>query len=261
MQLVPRYLVKNRVNIILSQHGFITEYRPVYQRTINIYKGIDNPLQFRLINADQKPVNISSYTPVFVAYDSKDRLLVEREATILEDEDSNIGMFSVTISDADIRNTPAQYLTYAVYLVDNQTGQKIVSYSNSHFEAPGIIALKDGVMPKMTPAKEDSNFFNFKIEDVDYWATNSIETGPAVNSYDSIQTAAVYATGYTGKIIVQVSLDPQISIPVHWANVSETQVTDLQTVLPITFAGIYNFVRVVFDQDPTNKVTKVLFKI
>jgi hypothetical protein len=261
MQLVPRYLVKNRVNIILSQHGFITEYRPVYQRTINIYKGIDNPLQFRLINADQKPVNVSSYTPVFVVYDSKERLVIQRPATILEDEDSNIGMFSVTISDADIRNIPAQYLTYAVYLVNDQTGHKIVSYSNSHFEAPGIIALKDGVYPKVLPAREESIFFKFKVDDVDYWTTNSIETGPAVNSRDSTQTIAVYAADYTGKIFVEVSLDPQISIPVHWAKVSETQVTDLQTVLPITFVGIYNFVRVVFDQDPTDKVTKVLFKI
>lgn len=233
----------------------------MYQRTINIYKGIDNPLQFKLINADQKAVTINSYTPVFVAYDSKNNLIIEREATILETESNNIGMFTVTITDADIRNVPTQYLSYAIYLVDDQTGSKIVSYANSHFEAPGIISLKDGVYPMMSPAKEETTFFHFKLQDIDYWNTNNQETGPAINAHDSIQTVAVYGNGYSGKIIVEASLDSQIGLPVHWAKVTETTVSDLNTVFPITFAGVYNFIRVVFDQDPTEKVTKVLFKI
>lgn len=261
MQLVPRYLVKNRIDILFSQHGFITEYRPVYQRTINIYKGIDNPLQFRLINADQKAVTMVPYTPIFVAYDSYENLIIEREATVVESESANIGMFTVTLTDADLRNIPSQYLSYAVYLVDKQTGSKIVSYANSHFDAPGIISLKDGVYPIASPAKEETTFFNYKINDIEYWRTNSIETGPAINAHDSIQTIAVYGIDYTGKISVEASLDPNISGATNWAKVTETTVTELKNIIPITFVGVYNYIRVVFDQDPTDKVSKVLFKI
>ena len=57
MQLVPRYLVNNRIEIISNDAGFITEYRPVYQRQLKVYRGIDNKIQFRLLNADQKPIN------------------------------------------------------------------------------------------------------------------------------------------------------------------------------------------------------------
>lgn len=261
MQLVPRYLVNNRVDILFSQHGFITEYRPVYQRTINIYKGIDNPLQFRLINADQKAVTTVPYTPIFVAYDSDQNLIIEREATIIESETTNKGMFTVTLTDADLRNIPSQYLSYAIYLVDNATGSKIVSYANSHFVAPGVISLQDGVYPIMSPAKEESTYFKYKVNNIEYWKTNTIETGPAINAHDSIQTVAIYATGYNGKVIVEASLDPQENGAVNWAKVTETTVTNLNGVVPITFVGVYNFIRIVFDSDPTGKVTKVLFKI
>jgi hypothetical protein len=261
MQLVSRYLVRNRIDIVFSQHGFITEYKPVYQRTLNIYKGIDNPLQFRLINADQKAVTMVPYTPVFVAYDSNQNLIIEREATVTQNESSNIGQFTVTLTDADLRNIPSQYLSYAVYLVDKQTGSKIVSYANSHFDAPGIIQLKDGVYPNAAAAKEETVFFKYKVNDTDYWKTNTVETGPAINAHDSIQTIAVYATSYTGKIIIEVSLDPNTNGATNWAKVTETTVNNLSTIVPITIVGVYNFVRVVFDQDPTDKIAKVLFKI
>ena len=40
MQLTPRYLVDNKITIIANDAGLITEYRPVYQRHIKVYKGI-----------------------------------------------------------------------------------------------------------------------------------------------------------------------------------------------------------------------------
>ena len=69
MQLIPRYLVNNTVTIVANDSGFITEFKPVYSRQIKVYRGIDNTIQFRLLNADQKPINVASYTPKFVAFD------------------------------------------------------------------------------------------------------------------------------------------------------------------------------------------------
>jgi hypothetical protein len=89
MQYIPRYLVNNRITIVANEAGFITEYRPVYQRHINIYRGIDNVLQFRLLNADQKPINIASYTPKFIAFDENDVMVVERDGSIQELSDSS----------------------------------------------------------------------------------------------------------------------------------------------------------------------------
>ena len=60
MQLLPRYLVEQTTILVADVAGYITEYRPVYNRDIEVYKGIDNALQFRLLNADQKGINLSS---------------------------------------------------------------------------------------------------------------------------------------------------------------------------------------------------------
>jgi hypothetical protein len=78
--LTSRYLVPNQTTIIANEAGFITEYRPVYQRNLTVYKGIDNVLEFRLKNGDQKPIDVAGKTPKFVAFDENKKLIIEHEA-------------------------------------------------------------------------------------------------------------------------------------------------------------------------------------
>lgn len=85
MQKTSRYLANNKIIIVADLTGFITEYRPVYQRTLQVYRGIDNTLQFEVKNHDQKPVSLEGYTPKFVAYDENSSLVIEKEGTILDD--------------------------------------------------------------------------------------------------------------------------------------------------------------------------------
>ncbi len=79
MQLIPRYLVDNIITIVSSEQGLSTEMMPVYTRQIKVYKGIDNTIQFRLLNADHKPINIDLYRIMFVAIDDDGRKVIERE--------------------------------------------------------------------------------------------------------------------------------------------------------------------------------------
>ncbi len=120
MQLTPRYLVSNRTNIITNEAGFVVEYRPVYQRQLQVYKGIDNVLEFRVLNADQKPIDIETYTPKFMAFDENNNLVVEHDGVVLQDGDSSAvikkGVFSVTIRENDLLNIKQQFLKYNIYL-------------------------------------------------------------------------------------------------------------------------------------------------
>src|SRR6056297_1059488 len=83
MQLVPRYLVKQRNLIIANEGTQATEYRQVYQKTLNVYRGIDNKIEFQLLNTDQKPVPIGNRTVYFVAFDENERLIIEHTGTII----------------------------------------------------------------------------------------------------------------------------------------------------------------------------------
>ena len=91
MQLVQRYLLNSNVLLTADLAGNVTEYRALYQRRLNIYRGIDNKISFAVVNADQKPVSIlNTYTVNFKMFDEKTRLVVEKAGTITETTGSGI---------------------------------------------------------------------------------------------------------------------------------------------------------------------------
>ena len=72
MQSVQRYLLNSSVLLTADVAGNVTEYKTLYSRRLNIYRGIDNKITFEVINADQKPVSIlNTYTPKFKLYDER----------------------------------------------------------------------------------------------------------------------------------------------------------------------------------------------
>ena len=118
MQLTPRYLVNNKTTLIANDAGFITEYRTVYQRHIKVYRGIDNVLQFKILNHDQKPVDITTKTPKFVVFDANKQMVIERDATVTDDGSTTTrGNCKVTVTENDLLNVPTQFLSYNVYSI------------------------------------------------------------------------------------------------------------------------------------------------
>jgi hypothetical protein len=58
MQKIQSYLYPNRVILLADLAGFTTENTVVYAKTIKIYKGVDNVIQFDVQNADQKRLEL-----------------------------------------------------------------------------------------------------------------------------------------------------------------------------------------------------------
>ena len=124
MQLIYRYLVNNKVLLTVDLAGEITEYKSVYQRNIKIYRGIDNLITFQLNNADQKAISIDTeYTPTFYMYDENNVLVVTKQGTIIETQDSSVytnkGQFTITLTENDLLDLKSQYLSYSVWLTNN----------------------------------------------------------------------------------------------------------------------------------------------
>ena len=117
MQLVPKYLLNNSVSLIANLAGEVTEYRPVYQRNMTVYRGIDNVLTFEIKNPDQKPVSIlNTYTPKFVMFDENNKKIVERDGTIKETSTPLYkGQFTVTVTENDLLNVKEQFCSYNVF--------------------------------------------------------------------------------------------------------------------------------------------------
>lgn len=259
MQIVPRYLVSNKTTVVANEAGFVTEYKPVYQKHIQIYRGIDNVLEFKVLNADQKPIDLTGYTPKFIAFDEKANLVIEHDGTILQDSTSLKGCFSVNVSANDLLNIKEQYLSYSIYLKD-ANNDSVITYSDSHFGMNGTIKVSSEAFPG--PRDTFSvNTFLVVTEDTPFWASEIINAEPGINGNEALHTAVVYSDNFVGDIIVQATLDNQVTNQTKWADVATLTFIGSETEpKPINFNGVYSHLRFKSTSDPADKITKILIR-
>ena len=261
MQLIPRYLVSNRSTIIANEAGFVTEYRPVYSRHLQVYKGIDNVLEFKVLNADQKPINITNYTPKFQAFDANNTLIVEHDGNFIAGDDSAArrGLFTVTISENDLLNVDQQYLSYAIHLVDS-TGASSVTYSNSHFGNNGTIYVNGEAYPGPKESVAVTQFTKV-IGPPEHWTSSGIDAQPGINGNDALHTASVYTAQYVGDVVIQATLDSQLTESTTWADVTTLTFNGTETEpTPVNFNGVFTFLRFKTTADPADTITKILVR-
>ena len=260
MQLTPRYLVSNLTKLVANESGFIVEYRPVYSRQLQVYKGIDNVLDFRLYNADQRPISITSYTPKFIAFDENQTLVLEKDGTILDDGSSNTrGKFKITITENELLNIKQQFLTYNVYLVDDD-GDKVLTYNYSNFDNGATIYVNARTFPGPLATYEVTQFEQTQV-DSDEWISETIDAQPAINGNEALHTAAVYTASYSGDVVVQATLDNQVTESTQWADIETLTFTGSEsTPMPVNFNGVFSHLRFKTDANPANKITKILVR-
>jgi hypothetical protein len=261
MQLT-RYLVPNRVHILANQAGHVTEYKPVYHRNINVYRGINNTLEFRLKNADQKPVAVDDYTIHFVAFDQERRQVLKYSSNNNSGDITKLaptGLFSVNIRENDLLNINQQYLSYTIFLEDSDRHQTI-TYTDEWFGAEGVIYVSTSAFPGPVDAVA-VEFPNTQIGPEDWWVTPAVDAEPALNGNEALHTAAIYANGYVGTVRVQATLENQLlGEHLTWTDVAEVTLDNPLQPTPVNFNGVFTYVRFVADADPRNKITKILVR-
>jgi hypothetical protein len=256
MSLISRYLVNNRTTLVANVAGFVTEYRPVYQKTIPVYKGIDNTLEFQVLNPDQKPVPLTNYVAQFVAFDAESNLVIQHagEVTI-----SNKGLFKVVITENDTLNLTSQYLSYSVYLTDS-TSAKTLTYADEQLNAKGTLYLTDEALPGPKATHEITNFSQASVGSLEYYS-DAITAEPGLNGNEALHTAVFYTTGYVGTIDIEVSLDNQLDTNTSWAKIETVTFTGSETQpTAFNFNGIYSYLRFKTSAVPTETITKILVR-
>ena len=328
MQKMYRYLAKNKVTVLINSVGYVTEYRPVYQKNLNVYRGIDNLLYFEVRNHDQKPESLSGYTPKFMLFDENNNLIVQHDGTVLDDvvtkttnaaetaadktlnfsstsgievgqtvtgtyiksntlvsdvtddtvtlnksssdavpAGTNItfqtnnkkGVFTVNLTENDLLDIKQQYVKYAIYLVDS-TGAKTLTYSSDHFEAKGVIYI-DGMAFPGPNSTYSINGFTSDSQSPTEWKTESVDAQPAINGNSALHTAAFYTDGFSGDIVVQGTLDNQVTLGTNWADVTTVTLSGSETEpTPVNFNGVFSHIRFYTETDPTDKIIKILLR-
>ena len=233
----------------------------MYNRDIEVYKGIDNTLQFRLLNADQKGINLSvGYTVKFCAYDETDRLVIEKNATI-QDDGSTIsrGKFKVNITENELKNLQQQFLSYVVYLVESD-GDKVLTYSQSNFKNNGTIFVNSKTFPGPLNTISITSLTETGAN-TSIWMSEAVNAEPAVNGNEALHTAAFYTSSYTGDIVVQATLDNQVTDSSNWADVTTVTLDGTEAApTAVNFNGVFSYIRFKTTSNPADKITKILVR-
>ena len=260
MQLLPRYLCNNTTTLLADVAGTITEYRPVYTKQLQLYKGIDNVLEFRLLNADQKPVDITSYTPKLVAFDETNQMVLEKDCTILDDGSTvTRGKFKLTVTENELLNVKQQYLSYNIYLVETD-GDKVLTYSQPNFGNDAIIYVNARTFPGPLNSYSVTSFEQ-EAPAIETWYSETVDAQPAINGNEALHTAAAYTSSYIGDIVVQATLDNQVTGTTQWADIATMQLGGSETTpTPINFNGVFSHIRFKATANPADKITKVLVR-
>lgn len=262
MQLLSRYLLHNRITIILNETGHVTEYMPVYNRPLEIYKGIDNTIQFYLLNADQKPVDCSDKRVRFVAYDENDFPFLELNATPVKLDDSTIrkGLFEVFIPNNDLLMVDPQYIRYWISIVDFDN-RETLTFNDTHFNNPGLGKISQSLKPQPTPVKKLE--FIKKPNTDGCWYTNHISLDPHLNSNSALHTCVFYPNGYKGKLAIEVTLENSISdVNTIWSQVGDIIEFDGDETqpIPVNIYGVYHFIRFKVNHNPLNTFKQILIR-
>ena len=277
MQLMPRYLVSNRTFLIVDESGFVVEYNPVYKRQLQLYKGIENTLEFQLLNADQKPINLNrhryyndrtesyEYKIRFTAFDDENNMVMQKDGDILlmDDSSPSRGIFRVVITENDMLNLKDQYLTYNVVFYD-EAGQTSLTYADTNFGMNGVIKLSSEAFPGPKPTHSIKEFKPLNSDPQQkVWYSEPVTAQPGQNGNSALHTAVVYTDGYIGDVDVEATLENQIdgTDHVNWATIDTLSFDGSSEVepVPINFKGVFGFIRFRTNADPST-IPKILVR-
>jgi hypothetical protein len=211
MQKISSYLYPNRVELLADLAGFTTEYTNVYQRTVKIYNGIDNTIEFDIKNADQKRIDLATLTQIELN-------VMDAQGNALENSPYTVtptalkGIATVTIPQEDLTELSSQYLKYSVTALSS-LGKDVLLYADTRFGAVGTIELVGDAMPTF---RDDAVYKTFHGEIDLAGFPRHYSSAIPVTFYEAEPTTTISfdikVTGFIGTIWLEATEASTVSV-------------------------------------------------
>ena len=250
MQKISSYLYPNRVELLANLAGFTTEYTNVYQRTVKIYNGIDNTIEFDIKNADQKRIDLSTLSMIELnVMDMAGNELPNSPYTVVPANQVALkGIASVTIMQEDLVDLTDQYLQYSVTAVKD--GKDVMLYADSKFGAVGKMELVGSALPTF---RDERVYKDFTAEiDLNGLPIGKSSAIPAT-FYEAVKTTSldfeIFYTGFKGTIWIEATEEATIATESFKPEVKLHEFPELTIATSGTFTvtmevGDYKYFRV-----------------
>lgn len=231
---------------------------PVYAKTLNLHKGVDNRLQFQFLNQEQKPVDITGKTIVcrIINYDGTE-VLIKKALTL---ELPLTGLAYLELNAAEIEDIPAQMCHYSLEIPVGQFGFPV--FVDPAAGARGQINIVNSVLPSFVPSQEITIPTGQPFPNLD--ANNSIDNVlPNANTYYSsvintednpILTLQAHLHEFNGDVGIEGTFNSELT---DWYPITTSEYSNVTQTVGYTIHGYHPFVRMVFTSN-TGVVSNIL---
>ena len=251
MQSLPIYLYENILAVTLDLDTTVRGVNQVmYQRDLQIQKGIKNVVRIQFKNSDQRRIPITdSSIFVFSMFDAiNNRLLVEKQLTVLDDGTTLAlkGLAELTLTENDTMDLPVTSYQFVIKYQDPDDGTFLPTYADTYYGVSGKLHLKQDTFPVLQPSREIVSFnrqynsLHTKYEHL----SGSVYAYPEFNGNNALHTMAIYLTRFKGTVYIQGTLS---NIPGFNYSTIETRVYNgFDGIDYLNFSGVYTYVRIYY---------------
>ena len=221
-------------------------YRKVYARSMKLYKGIDNSFMMKLMNGDQKLLDVVGQTLWWQLLDRDTAELKFKTSVIVEG--SMNSHVTVPILEGDLAPLLSGHYMYSAYLED-ETGKQTILYADSQYGASTPVEIVENSFPQILPSQQVLNSEFITSENINYVEqdnslyTSALNSRPSLNSNMALHSVVFYCNGYQGTIEIQVTLENGITDIVQWSTLETVLITTSNSILYHNFNGVFSWVR------------------
>jgi len=271
---LPIYIYETGYTLFSDLDGTVPQgYAPMYQKDIQIVKGVTNTVKFTVQNQDQKPLDISSETFTFHLVNTETGgVLLDKQCTTLDDGSTRAtrGVCTLTLSESDTADLVSKFYKFSVTRTVNGAGN-YPTYANTYYEVAGTLELVDHVYPAFTDSVElpnsdfvrptTTNFYRPGGQITEYFSS-LVDAQAEYKRNGALHTFTYYPNTYTGDLTIQGTLDSQVTADTSWVDLQTISITSSDTIGYHNETGVFNYFRLKHlpDNSNTGTLDKVLVR-
>jgi hypothetical protein len=220
----------------------------VYAKNLKLHKGVDNKIQFKFINQEQKAVDITDkeITVRIISFDGT-KVLIKKALTLTL---PLTGLAEFQLLSSELEDIDAQKAHYSIEIPSDSFNLPV--FVDSEAGARGSISIENSILPKHAPSMEVS------IPSHPTPMSNTVTyTSSIINtSYNPVLTIQSYYDNFSGTVKIQGSTIPDND----WYDILESDPYLSQSdTAYYTIEGYHPFVRLQF-QCTQGNVTSILVR-
>lgn len=156
--MITIYLYSNVVEpLIWDPTIFTTRNREMYARPVTVYQGIDNPIQVKVKNQDQKSVDMEGYALQADIQDPLNYLTVFSLGIQFFDASKGLGTFVISKSVVNQLDQRKYKLTFRTIKISDNTERP--AYIDDNYKVPLELNVLPGYYSDSPPDEEETDDF------------------------------------------------------------------------------------------------------